>query len=92
MKQTSSSSLILHEEPALLSKSKPIKSSSFWTEGWSRFLQNKVALIASIVLLVLFAMAIIGPWINSYTYYETHLSLKNTAPCKRFWFGTDELG
>ncbi len=26
------------------------------------------------------------------TYYDTNLSLKNTPPCKRFMFGSDELG
>jgi oligopeptide transport system permease protein len=37
-------------------------------------------------------MSILGPWISPYNYYETHLSLKNTPPCREFWFGTDELG
>jgi oligopeptide transport system permease protein len=37
-------------------------------------------------------MAIIGPYLNEYAYYDTHLELKNLAPCKQFWFGTDELG
>ncbi len=37
-------------------------------------------------------MAIIGPWISPYTYYETQLSLKNEPPSATFWFGTDELG
>ena len=65
---------------------------SFWQEGWSRFCQNKVALAGSLILLLFIFMATFGPWMNSYTYYETHLHLKNMAPCKQFWFGTDELG
>jgi oligopeptide transport system permease protein len=65
---------------------------SFWQEGWNRFCQNKVALIGSLILLFFIFMATFGPWMNSYTYYETHLHLKNMAPCKEFWFGTDELG
>ncbi len=36
--------------------------------------------------------AILAPSLTPYTYFETHLSLKNTPPCKEFWFGTDELG
>lgn len=67
-------------------------SPSFWEEGWKRFCQNKVALIGLSLLLFFIVMSIIGPWMNSYTYYETHLQLKNMAPCKEFWFGTDELG
>ena len=37
-------------------------------------------------------MAIIGPYLNSYTYFDTHLELKNLSPSTKFWFGTDELG
>ncbi len=37
-------------------------------------------------------MAAIGPLLTSYTYYETHLPLKNQLPSLQFWFGTDELG
>ncbi len=69
-----------------------IKAPSFWQEGWSRFCQNKVALIGTAFLLFFIFMATFGPLMNSYTYYETHLHLKNLAPCKEFWFGTDELG
>ncbi len=68
------------------------RSPSFWQEGWNRFCQNKIALIGMLLLLFFFFMAIFGPLMNSYTYYETHLHLKNTAPCTQFWFGTDELG
>ncbi|MBX9924320.1 MAG: ABC transporter permease [Rhabdochlamydiaceae bacterium] len=67
-------------------------SPSFWQEGWRRFRQNKVALTGFFILIFLILLAIIGPWLSSYTYYDTHLSLKNTPPCKKFWFGTDELG
>ena len=30
--------------------------------------------------------------LSPYTYYETRLPLKNSAPSLQFWFGTDELG
>jgi oligopeptide transport system permease protein len=68
------------------------ESSSFWQEGWRRFCQNKVALAGFFVLILFIVFAIIGPWMNSYTYYDTHLSVKNSPPSKNFWFGTDELG
>ena len=44
------------------------------------------------LLAFLVVMALIGPLLTSYAYYETHLPLKNTPPCAQFWFGTDELG
>ena len=37
-------------------------------------------------------MALVGPLLTPYTYYETHLSVKNSPPCAAFWFGSDELG
>jgi oligopeptide transport system permease protein len=43
-------------------------------------------------LCFLMLMAIVGPWLTPYTYYETHLPLKNQPPSSQFWFGTDELG
>lgn len=65
---------------------------SFWQTGLSCLYKNKLALIGSIFLLLMLLFAIIGPYLTPYTYFETHLSLKNTPPCQTFWFGTDELG
>lgn len=65
---------------------------SYWADGWHRLCQNRLALFGLITLIFLLLMAIIGPWISSYTYYETQLPLKNSAPSATFWFGTDELG
>lgn len=65
---------------------------SFWQEGWIRFRSNKLAFAGSMLLVLLFLMAIFGPFLTPYTYYETHLNLKNLPPSSRFWFGTDELG
>lgn len=45
-----------------------------------------------ICLSVLFTMALFGPWISNYDYSDIQLTLKNTPPCAKFWFGTDELG
>jgi oligopeptide transport system permease protein len=65
---------------------------SYWQDVWQRFKKNKMALLGLCLLVVLIAMALIGPEINSYTYYETNLKLKNTSPSSAFWFGTDDLG
>lgn len=65
---------------------------TFWKIGLSSFIQNKLALTGLIFLSLLLLFAILAPTLTPYTYFETHLSLKNTPPCKEFWFGTDELG
>ena len=63
-----------------------------WHETWQSLAKNKAASMGLCVLITMILMAIIAPYFSHYTYYETHLPLKNLAPCKRFWFGTDELG
>jgi oligopeptide transport system permease protein len=65
---------------------------TFWKTGLSSFIQNKLALTGCVFLFFLLVFAILAPTLTPYTYFETHLSLKNTPPCKEFWFGTDELG
>jgi len=64
----------------------------YWSESWQRLKSNKMAMFGLITLSCLMFMAIIGPFITPYTYYETHLHLKNQSPSSQFWFGTDELG
>lgn len=66
--------------------------SSYWKDGRKRLQANPIATTALVLLALLILMAIIGPWLTPYTYYETHLSLKNLPPSMTFWFGTDELG
>lgn len=65
---------------------------SYWKDVWQRLKGNPVAMtgLCSLALLIFFAL--IGPWLSPYTYYETHLPLKNQPPSAKFWFGTDELG
>jgi oligopeptide transport system permease protein len=65
---------------------------SFWSEGWRRLCQNKLAMAGLITLSLFLLLAIIGPFLTPYTYYETQLHLKNQPPSSTFWFGTDELG
>ncbi len=56
------------------------------------FWKNKLCVLSMFTLLLLIFFALIGPLLTPYTYYETHLPLKNTPPCSTFWFGSDELG
>jgi oligopeptide transport system permease protein len=65
---------------------------TYWSLVFLRLKQNKLALFGLVTLFVLIVMALIGPLLSPYTYYQTQLPLKNTAPNSTFWFGTDELG
>ncbi|KKM98798.1 MAG: Oligopeptide transport system permease protein OppC [Candidatus Anoxychlamydiales bacterium] len=77
-------------EKALKAKKMPV--SSFIKDARDAFFKNKAMSIGFIILFFLIIMAIIGPYLNSYTYFDTHLELKNLSPSTKFWFGTDELG
>ncbi len=65
---------------------------SFWEDVWRRFRMNRVAIVGLITLIFLGSFAILAPLISSHPYYETNLALKNQAPSRKFWFGTDDLG
>ncbi|NGX32798.1 MAG: Oligopeptide transport system permease protein OppC [Candidatus Anoxychlamydiales bacterium] len=71
---------------------KNILKPSFIRDAKYAFHKNKSMSIGFIILFSLIIMAIIGPYLNSYTYFDTHLELKNLSPSTKFWFGTDELG
>lgn len=62
------------------------------SDVWLKFKHNKAALTGLYALIFLCLLAIFGPLLSPYTYYETHLELKNSPPSAAFWFGTDALG
>jgi oligopeptide transport system permease protein len=67
-------------------------STTYWQGVLTRFRHNRVAMTSMITLGILLFFAVVGPHLNSHTYYETTLELKNQAPSLEYWFGTDDLG
>jgi oligopeptide transport system permease protein len=65
---------------------------SFREEAWRRFKKNKMAMAGLCILFLLLFMAIVGPWLTPYEYYQIHLEQKNSPPSTEFWFGSDDLG
>lgn len=70
--------------------SKP--SLSFWKDVFIRFRKNKLAMFGIILLIILIFMAIFGPYMTKYNYFENNLMNTNKAPSGKHWFGTDDLG
>jgi oligopeptide transport system permease protein len=64
----------------------------YWKDAWRRFSSNRPALFALWTLTAIGVMALIGPLVSSYAYYDIHLQWHDTPPGSRFWFGSDELG
>ncbi|MFS0863349.1 ABC transporter permease [Fredinandcohnia sp. 179-A 10B2 NHS] len=65
---------------------------SYWSDVWQRLKENKLAIIGLIIIIVIGIMAIIGPYLNGYTYYEQDFTKKNLRPNGEHWFGTDSSG
>ncbi|NLC77031.1 MAG: ABC transporter permease [Clostridia bacterium] len=65
---------------------------TYWQDVWRRLKSNKVAMGSLIFIGLLLIMAIIGPYLNEYSYSDQVLELKNTPPGSEYWFGSDTLG
>lgn len=68
------------------------KGMGYWQDVWRRLKTNKIAMFSLYLLVLLSIMAIIGPWLSSYSYSVNNLANTNQPPSKEHWFGTDSLG
>ncbi len=61
-------------------------------ESWRRLRQNRGALVSLYLLLFLGLMAVVGPWMSRYTYFDTNYSAAYQGPNADHWLGTDKFG
>ena len=64
----------------------------YWADAWRRFKENKIALVALIIMLFLLFMVIFGPAISGYNFEQMDTTAINQKPSAEHWFGTDALG
>lgn len=57
-----------------------------------RFLRHRVALAASVILLLLVVIALLAPVLAPYSPYQSDWLAISSFPTAAHWFGTDELG
>ncbi len=62
------------------------------SDAWRRFKQNKVALIAFWILVLIVLFVILAPVLSPYAFETVDKDAKNIAPNAQHWFGTDKLG
>jgi peptide/nickel transport system permease protein len=62
------------------------------SDFWERFLKNKMAVAGSLVVLLLFAVSLLAPWIAPYDPSMIDLTQVLAAPSSAHPFGTDQLG
>lgn len=65
---------------------------SYWKDAWRRFKENKIAVIALVLLAVLVLMCVLAPIFSPYEYETIDKEARNVGPCAAHWFGTDKLG
>ena len=65
---------------------------SYWQDAWRRFRENKIALVAAVILIVMIFFIIFGPMISGYEFEEIDNTAINQGPSAKHWFGTDNLG
>lgn len=65
---------------------------SMFKESWIRLTKNKGAMLSLIILVILVVMALIGPYLNEYSYEETNYDKVFQKPDSEHWLGTDRFG
>ncbi len=62
------------------------------TDFWYRFSRNRLAVAGSAVVVFLFVVSLVAPWLAPFD--PTAIDLKNILqpPSSEHWFGTDQLG
>lgn len=61
-------------------------------EAWKRLRRHRVAMFSLAFLGLLFALAIIAPYITKFTYFDQNADDALQLPNRIYWFGTDSLG
>lgn len=64
----------------------------YWADAWRRFKENKIALVALVIMLTLLFMVTFGPAISGYDFEVMDTTAINQKPSAEHWFGTDALG
>lgn len=67
-------------------------SSSLWSDAFRRLIKNKAAVGGAVVLIILFILAALAPWIAPYPYAYQNLDLGASPPSAEHLLGTDILG
>lgn len=65
---------------------------SFWQDAWRRLKENKVAMLALILLGLLVFLILFGPYFNGYSPTKISSKTKDILPNAQYWFGTDGSG
>lgn len=65
---------------------------SFWKDAWSRFKQNRGALVGLVLIVFVIIAAFVGPLLQPYTVAGQNSNAQFLGPSAEHWFGTDKFG
>jgi peptide/nickel transport system permease protein len=68
------------------------KAIGIWQDSFNRLLRNKMAVVSMVIVLVMFFLAIFGPFLTPYDFLKQNLSMRSVPPSSAHWLGTDYLG
>src|SRR5436190_12420923 len=66
-----------------------------WQRRWRRFTQNRLSLVGATIIVLLTAVAILGPLFTPYpkdAAGAVHIGDRLKAPSEAHWMGTDDVG
>lgn len=63
-----------------------------WKSTWRRFTRNRLAVFGFIMLVFMFLLCFIGPYLSPHNLFDYSLKHKNLSPNGTYWLGTDKLG
>ena len=69
--------------PVQISEDQLVKGSSLWRDAWYRLKRNHLALICLFIFLFITLVCLMGPFFTGYTYEQTQITLKASAPLEK---------
>ncbi len=65
---------------------------SYWKDAWQRLCRDKLALTGLVMVLIIMALALFGPFCSQWTYDGQNFMVANEPPSAEHIFGTDMFG
>jgi oligopeptide transport system permease protein len=77
--------------PAPIPIEKLEQGTSLWKDAWFRLRKNHVALFGLYAFSVITFLCLVGPYLSGYTYEQTEISLKASAPMEPIFLRSENL-
>lgn len=78
-------------KPGSIRVEKLEQGTSLWKDAWYRLRKNYIALFGLYAFCVIALLCLIGPYLTGYTYEQTEISLKSSAPMEPIFWRSEAL-